>query len=138
MSRVSARRAELTAGGSSVRSVRLRLTALYSGLFLLCGAGLLAITYVLVDRVRRSTLSRRARRVARRLVARPVHTHLVDLHQLLAQSGVALAIMTVVSVVLGWGSPAGVLRPLRAMTAATRRISEQNLDRAARAARPAR
>ena len=30
------------------RSVRLRLTALYGSLFLLCGAGLLAITYLLV------------------------------------------------------------------------------------------
>ena len=31
------------------RTVRLRLTALYGGLFLLSGAGLLAITYVLVS-----------------------------------------------------------------------------------------
>ena len=30
------------------RSVRLRLTALYAGLFLACGAGLLAVTYTLV------------------------------------------------------------------------------------------
>lgn len=30
------------------RTVRLRLTLLYGGLFLVCGAGLLAITYVLV------------------------------------------------------------------------------------------
>ncbi len=57
-----------------------------------------------------------------------MHTHLVDLHQLLAQSGVALAIMTVVSIGLGWWVAGRVLRPLRAMTAATRRISEENLD----------
>jgi signal transduction histidine kinase len=33
----------------SRRTVRLRLTLIYGGLFLLCGAGLLGITYVLVD-----------------------------------------------------------------------------------------
>jgi hypothetical protein len=32
----------------SVRTVRLRLTALYGSLFLVSGAGLLAVTYVLV------------------------------------------------------------------------------------------
>jgi signal transduction histidine kinase len=35
--------------GRSRRSIRLRLTLIYGGLFLVCGAGLLAITYVLVD-----------------------------------------------------------------------------------------
>jgi signal transduction histidine kinase len=33
----------------SRRTVRLRLTLIYGGLFLICGAGLLGITYVLVD-----------------------------------------------------------------------------------------
>ena len=33
----------------SRRTIRLRLTLIYGGLFLICGAGLLAITYVLVD-----------------------------------------------------------------------------------------
>jgi len=37
------------APGRSRRSIRLRLTVIYGGLFLICGAGLLAITYVLVD-----------------------------------------------------------------------------------------
>ena len=128
MSRVPARRAELIARGSSVRSVRLRLTALYSGLFLLCGAGLLAITYVLVDRVTAIHAVATGSPGGAPTRGAVVHTHLVDLHQLLAQSGVALAIMTVVSVVLGWWVAGRVLRPLRAMTAATRRISEENLD----------
>jgi len=40
----------LAAGrGLSRRTIRLRLTLIYSGLFLICGAGLLAITYVLVS-----------------------------------------------------------------------------------------
>ena len=42
-------------------------------------------------------------------------------------SVVALAIMAVVSVVLGWFAAHRVLRPLRRMTAATRRISADNL-----------
>jgi signal transduction histidine kinase len=106
----------------------MRLTVLYSSLFLLCGAGLLAITYLLVDR---ATAIHAV--VTHSLGGAPapgavVHTHLVDLHQLLEQSGVALAIMTVVSIVLGWLVAGRVLRPLRAMTATTRRISEENLD----------
>jgi signal transduction histidine kinase len=44
------RLAALAAGpGRSRRSIRIRLTLIYGGLFLICGAGLLAITYVLVD-----------------------------------------------------------------------------------------
>jgi signal transduction histidine kinase len=37
------------APGLSRRTVRLRLTLIYGGLFLICGAALLAITYLLVD-----------------------------------------------------------------------------------------
>jgi signal transduction histidine kinase len=37
------------APGRSRRSIRLRLTLIYGGLFLICGAALLAITYALVD-----------------------------------------------------------------------------------------
>jgi signal transduction histidine kinase len=37
------------APGRSRRSIRLRLTVIYGGLFLICGAALLAITYLLVD-----------------------------------------------------------------------------------------
>ncbi len=105
----------------------MRLTALYSGLFLLCGAGLLAITYLLVDHATaiHAVATRSPGGAPGRGAA--VKTHLVDLHQLLIQSGVALAIMTVVSIMLGWMVAGRVLRPLRAMTAMTRRISEQSL-----------
>ncbi len=41
---------------------------------------------------------------------------------------IALGIMTVVSLVFGWVMAGRVLRPLRTMTAATRRITEKNLD----------
>jgi len=48
-------------------------------------------------------------------------------HQLLVESAIALALMTVISVGLGWLMAGRVLRPLRTMAAATRRISEDNL-----------
>jgi two-component system sensor histidine kinase VanS len=54
------------------------------------------------------------------------HTH--GLHQGLLQSGIALAIMTAVSISLGWLVAGRVLRPLRTMTATTRQISERNLN----------
>jgi signal transduction histidine kinase len=129
------------------RSVRLRLTALYAGLFLACGAGLLAVTYTLVrhttsiapvvsrvDPARVKTIA-----AARHQSPAVVFAHLRavgptaasqragDLHRLLVESGVALAIMTVVAAALGWLVAGRVLRPLRTMTATTRRISEDNL-----------
>jgi HAMP domain len=48
-------------------------------------------------------------------------------HQLLVQPGMALAIMTVVSIAIGWIIAGRVLRPIRTLTATTRRISERNL-----------
>jgi signal transduction histidine kinase len=49
------------------------------------------------------------------------------LHQLLIESGVALAIMALVSAALGWIVAGRVLRPLRVITGATRDISASNL-----------
>jgi signal transduction histidine kinase len=108
------------------RSVRLRLTALYGSLFLACGTGLLAITYVLVSHATAITAVNSSSPNGPPTGA-VRHTHLVDLHQLVVQSGIALAIMTVVSAALGWIVAGGVLAPVRAMTAATRRISGENL-----------
>src|SRR6185503_16139088 len=117
-------------------TVRLRLTLLYGGLFLISGAVLLAITYFLF---RRSTgvnlivptmepdLSAHARQAIESKFAGLERRHDEDLQQLLVQSGIALAIMTVASLALGWLVAGRVLRPLRAMTATTRRISERNL-----------
>jgi signal transduction histidine kinase len=51
-----------------------------------------------------------------------------ELNQLLEESGIALAIMTVVSVALGWLVAGRALRPLRTMTSAARRISARNLQ----------
>jgi signal transduction histidine kinase len=52
-----------------------------------------------------------------------------DLHQLIVESSIALAIMALISTGLGWLVAGRVLRPLRTMTAATQQISEANLNR---------
>jgi signal transduction histidine kinase len=49
------------------------------------------------------------------------------LNQLLIESGVALGLMALVSVGLGWVMAGRVLRPLRVITATARRISARNL-----------
>jgi signal transduction histidine kinase len=130
------------------RTVRLRLTALYGGLFLLSGAGLLAITITIVlaagwpppspgdDQtygVARGANPAHgpppavAHRIAARAAALAAHQHAAAVNQLLVSSGIALAAMTVASVALGWVVAGRVLRPLRAMTAATQQIGEDNL-----------
>jgi two-component system sensor histidine kinase VanS len=133
-------------------TVRRRLTLLYSGLFFVSGAALLGITYVLVRRsggpdlivaggsahgqagpraltkaLANPEVARYVRHAAEQQYARAVQAHADTLHQLLVRSGIALAIMTVVSIALGWLIAGRVLRPLRAMTTTTRQISERNL-----------
>jgi signal transduction histidine kinase len=123
------------------RSVRLRLTALYGVLFLLSGAVLLAITSgVVVARSSvtapvppagpqnpQSALARAQARIQQLQAELAAHTVHGVSHQLLVGSAIALGIMTVVSAVLGWIIAGRVLRPLRAITAATRRISADSL-----------
>lgn len=121
-------------------TLRLRLTLLYGGLFLVSGVLLLAITYVLFRGATGINLiiptgpveagseaDRTARAMAERAFAGAEQRRADDLHQLLVQSGIALAIMTVVSTALGWLVAGRALRPLRAMAATTRQISERNL-----------
>ncbi len=52
---------------------------------------------------------------------------ITDLHQLVIESGIALAIMAIISAGLDWIVAGRALRPLRTMTAATQEISEANL-----------
>ncbi len=52
-----------------------------------------------------------------------------DLHQLIIESSIALAVMALISAALGWVVAGRVLRPLRTMTATTQQISEASLDR---------
>lgn len=113
----------------SARSVRARLTAIYGSLFLLCGAALLTITYLLVEGAPFAPpLGYSPPAVSGNVpMAEAVEKHNV-LHQLLVRSGIALAIMALVSVWLGWVVAGRVLAPLRTITARTRAISEANLD----------
>ena len=120
------------------RSVRLRLTALYTVLFLLSGAVLLAITSGVVltwssvtapappptQPNPQSALGRAQARIQQ--LQAELAAHGVS-HQLLVGSAIALGIMTVASAVLGWIIAGRVLRPLRAITAATQRISADSL-----------
>jgi len=151
------------------RTVRLRLTALYVGLFLASAACLLVITYFLVAQQLPGTLSVRsitgggtgagtsqeivtggtagtsaitacappqdgtvptaeqmsACNLAAQAEAAGLRRDTLD--QLLIESGIALAIMAVVSVGLGWLMAGRVLSPLRTITAAARRISARSL-----------
>jgi signal transduction histidine kinase len=121
------------------RTVRLRLTLLYGGLFLASGAGLLAIVYLLVatqfpgrygtgSRVPADAQGTATTQTAPNgTLAEHAQQQAAQLHQLLIQSGVALAVMAVAAVGLGWLMAGRILRPLRAMTATTRHISEDNL-----------
>jgi signal transduction histidine kinase len=168
-------------------TVRWRLTLLYGGLFLVCGAGLLAITYTLVANATGAPplptgfayvngggkdATFRARPTAgatsgagpipglpalavpsrqlkivqtspavpkevKKLLVSPAGGQVVklvgkgqqraDLHQLEIWSGIALAIMAVISAGLGWLVAGRVLRPLRTITVTTQQISEANL-----------
>jgi signal transduction histidine kinase len=119
-------------------TVRMRLTLLYGALFLISGAVLLAITYVLAWNATKPPvgpdspgntviLPRYKLAQLAQEHATEVHQRAADLHQLLASSGIALLITAVLSIALGWLVAGRVLRPLHTMTAATQRISEQNL-----------
>jgi signal transduction histidine kinase len=142
------------------RTVRLRLTLLYGAMFCACGAVLLAITYLLVCyfsghvlQVSRSgplDSARTASGSARPLPALPslaqlqseaqrdlVSQHNSDLRQLLIWSVVALAVTGAGSLAIGWVVADRVLAPLRTMTAATRRISQDNLHERLALAGPA-
>jgi signal transduction histidine kinase len=164
------------------RTVRLRLTALYGGLFLVSGAVLLAINYGLVVGVpfRASFVvsSGNVKGVARAIAlpaplaklcvglglrcGKPSATFIgpgpgplvggritqtfktpppgilkgfqavlptaPERGHLLGVSAIALGIMAIVSIGLGWLIAGRVLRPLRTMTTTTRHISEENLN----------
>jgi two-component system sensor histidine kinase VanS len=119
------------------RTVRLRLTLLYGGLFLVSGLALLATTYLLFRSATGVNLIVSGGTAhgsdSRDALAQLKYHELLrrdtdGLHQGLVRSGIALAVMTAVSIALGWLVAGRVLRPLRAITATTRQISERNLN----------
>ncbi len=154
------------------RTVRLRLTLVYAGLFLASGAVLLAITYVLVRHATGDVLfatradgssfvmkashppasaaalrtalyqfsaGGRPKRDLQRLtpgqlreqvdrdMALARRQHDAEMRQLLEQSGIALAIMAAISMLLGWLAAGRVLRPLRTLNDHARAITASSL-----------
>jgi signal transduction histidine kinase len=150
LTRLSSRLAALAKRASpGQRTIRLRLTAVYGGLFLACGAALLAVTYILVSSSAGADCFRQPLRHGGRVVgteqvcggparggsplaglqALAVSYHRAEMRQLLAYSGIALGITALLAVGLGWAVAGRVLRPLRTITQTARGISATSLDR---------
>ncbi len=137
-------------------TARLRLTVLYGAAFLACGAVVLALTYLFYggtvhfsgvniaptfQRVIKAPAAdvRRDGRYdvltipltaqQQQQAARAAHLGQMasDRQQLLIASAIALAVFAVAATVIGWLLAGRVLRPLRTMTAAARRISASSL-----------
>ena len=109
----------------SRRTVRMRLTALYCVLFVLSAVVLLAITNGVGSSTSQTTTVTSGGAQQGRTVA--VQAQTATSHQYLLGSAIALGVMMVVSVAAGWVVAGRVLRPLRVMTATTRRISADSL-----------
>ena len=134
------------------RTARLRLTLLYSGVFLLCAVALLGLTYLLVaskapqpeagGRTRspysgpefagnpalRSLPQRVVAATQASKQAAAIQQSAADLRQLQVQSEIALGIASVVAFTLGWLAAGRILRPLSTITATARRISATSLS----------
>jgi signal transduction histidine kinase len=139
------------------RTARLRLTLLYSVLFLLSGAVLLAVTYLLVNQVTAFIPLPRGEQaffgnlpsvsgapgghfgsaVRDRVNAPPafsthlheyvVQMHAYQMHELLIRSVIALGVTAILSAALGWTVAGRVLRPVRQISATARQIGAGNL-----------
>jgi signal transduction histidine kinase len=164
-------------------TVRLRFTVLYGALFVVSGAGVIAITYWLLDRFLASLSPVKSLGISplvsgspatifcsspvpssstgcgtfsitlaspssnpngtvvvfnggqpfglapKQVAAQAILQHNDDLHQLLVRSGIALAIVAVFAIGLGWLLAGRALRPLRSMATTAQQISEENLHR---------
>jgi len=123
------------------RTARLRLTVLYGGaVFLACGATVLAFTYVLYSLLGERSLPVQSLYKNGKLIGSSTIQSAkagvsvaglgevtFDREQLLITSGIALAVIAVAAVAIGWFIAGRVLRPLSTITAAARRISASSL-----------
>lgn len=137
------------------RRVRVRLTLLYGVLFVASGVVLLAITNLLVARSPANLVlvknrggepvlepgadgrlylgypeansSVQLNDITQQLREQAIRQHEIEMDHLLVQSGIALAIMAVIAIGLGWLVAGRVLRPLRTMTGTIQRISARNM-----------
>ncbi|MFF2328897.1 MULTISPECIES: sensor histidine kinase [unclassified Streptomyces] len=120
-------------------TARARFTAWYVTLFLLSGTALLALTAAVASGGSRSSEAVPGSGTGQPAAAEQAQGRIADLERQLAQahdsqsrqiligSTIALGVMAVVSVGLGWFVAGRVLRPLRVMTSATRRITADSL-----------
>ena len=132
-------------------TVRARLTLLYTGLFAVCGAIVVAVSYTLVARLEPQGQSQQApasfvaRCRAEQLSSHPNHRILakctayfqlqgaqhqrdVTLSHLLQYSLITLAVVIALAAILGWMAAGRALRPVHRITAAARAASEHNLS----------
>ncbi|NUT36719.1 MAG: HAMP domain-containing histidine kinase [Hamadaea sp.] len=129
-------------------TVGLRFTVLYAGVFLLSGAVLLVLVFWLSGGRVSSTepaqnpppaagTPAQAQAQIRQLQAELDMVHRDQARQLLAASVLALVVMAIASPLLGRMMARRVLRPLRTITDATRRITADDLHRRLAVAGPA-
>jgi signal transduction histidine kinase len=132
-------------------TVRARLTLLYTGLFAVCGATVVAVSYFLVARLAPQGQSQQApaRFLARcrseQLSAHPdggvlakcnayfrlqgaQHQRDLTLSHLLQYSLITVAVVIALAAFLGWIAAGRALRPVHRITAAARAASEHNLS----------
>ncbi|HVD90443.1 MAG TPA: HAMP domain-containing sensor histidine kinase, partial [Jatrophihabitantaceae bacterium] len=132
-------------------TVRARLTLLYTGLFAVCGAIVVAISYALVAQLepqaegQQAPASFLARCRSEQLSVHPngrvlakcaayfqlqgaQHQRHVTLSHLLQYSLLTLAVVIAFAAILGWVAAGRALRPVHRITAAARAASEHNLS----------
>ncbi len=106
----------------------MRLTALYCVLFVLSAALMLAITNGVGSATSVARVAVAPDGSLHPAVSPADQAHAAVSHQFLLASLIALGVVAALSVVVGWVVAGRVLRPLRVMTAAARRISADSLD----------
>jgi signal transduction histidine kinase len=125
------------------RTARLRLTVLYgAAVFLACGATLLAFTSLVYGLLGHAThpviIGHKTDKSGKVVpIAQPAQAAFrvaglgqiaLDRQQLLIVSGIAMAVIALAAAAIGWLIAGRVLRPLRTITAAARRISASSLN----------
>jgi signal transduction histidine kinase len=124
-------------------SVRLRLTLMYAGVLVVCGALLLAASYGLVARsIDSSPVAPPAQVVtdeSQLQVRQDIRAQIASdtLSRLRLNYALALLAMAMGSVALGWLLAGRALRPLHAIAATARSVSGETLDRRVRLDGPA-
>jgi signal transduction histidine kinase len=121
------------AAARSRLTIRARLTLIYTGLFALCGATLLMLTYALV-RLRLFDATATPTRVELQRVATDNPEDLVTrirteaLEMVFWQSGIAFTVMTSLTLALGWIVASRAMAPVRKIATMAGRLSAETLD----------